>query len=67
MMCSSIQIFNIACHSVTASFLPRKRQPSNSHAIEGTTAQVDDLYMNYAVGSSWLGHREDLLRAQAAG
>ena len=54
----------IACYSVTASF-PRKRQPSNSHAKEGATAQLDYLYMNYAVESSWLDYREDqyLLRA----
>ena len=56
MLCSSIQ----TCHSVTALF-PHKRQPSNSLAIEGTTAQLDDLYMSSAVESSWLGYREDLL------
>ena len=56
MLCSSIQ----TCHNVTAFFL-LKRQPSNSLAIEGTTAQLDDLYMSYAVESSWLGCREDLL------
>ena len=58
MLCSSIQ----TCHSVTALF-PHKRQPSNSLAIEGTTAQLDDLYMSYAVESSWLGYREDLFEA----
>ena len=43
MMCSGI--IACQCHSI----IPTKRQPSNSRAKEGATAQLDYLYMNYAV------------------